>query len=401
MVDDVAGAVRSGFAAVDVPAGASVAVAVGSRGITDLVPAVRATVDALRAAGAVPFVVPAMGSHGGATADGQAAMLASLGVTEAAAGCPVRSSMDVVDLGPSPLGHPLFADRLAAEADHLVLVNRVKPHTTFAGPVESGLLKMLAFGVGKHEGAALLHRASADHGFADVVLGAAPLLVERLGVLAGVALVERGDDRTAAVEVVPGGALAEREPALLALARELLPQLPFAEADLLLVDRIGKDVSGTGVDTNVVGRKAATGDGGVHVRFIAVRGLTTATAGNALGLGFADLCRTRVARGADPATMRVNALASTNLRAAMTPLAFDTDAELLDVALPLSGLRPPERARVQWIRDTRHLEVVACSAAYLDEARERPDLEVVGEPWALPLDRTGNLPDDLPAPDGA
>jgi len=192
-----------------------------------------------------------------------------------------------------------------------------------------------------------------------------------------VALVERGDDRTAVVAVVPGDRIVEREPALLATARSLLPRLPFADADVLLVDRIGKDVSGTGIDTNVVGRKLAAPDPSLHIRHVVVRGLTEATGGNALGLGFADLCRRRVVERLDPVALRVNAVTAANLGAARVPLTAATDAELLDVALPLIGLRPPESARIQWIRDTAHLERVACSVTYLDDAAGRDDLAAI------------------------
>jgi len=400
VVDDVAAAVAEGLGSAEVALGErvrpgdTVAVAVGSRGITDLVAAVRATVATLGGAGARPFVVPAMGSHGGATAAGQEAILTALGVTEASVGCPVRSSMAVAPVADSPLGHPLVVDRLAAEADHVVLCNRIKPHTTFAGPVESGLAKMLVIGLGKAEGATTAHRASLEHGFTAMLAAAAPVLVERCRVLAGVALVERGDDRTAVVAVVPGDRIVEREPALLATARSLLPRLPFADADVLLVDRIGKDVSGTGIDTNVVGRKLAAPDPSLHIRHVVVRGLTEATGGNALGLGFADLCRRRVVERLDPVALRVNAVTAANLGAARVPLTAATDAELLDVALPLIGLRPPESARIQWIRDTAHLERVACSVTYLDDAAGRDDLEILGDPWALPLGPDGNLPDD-------
>jgi hypothetical protein len=401
---DVAGAVERGLARLDLAAqihpGAAVAVGVGSRGVADVAVAVRALVTHLQDLGAEPFVVPAMGSHGGGTAKGQRDTLAARGVTEGSVGCPVRSSMDAVEVGRSPLGFPLLVDAAAAAADHVVVCNRVKPHTMFTGDVESGLAKMLMLGLGKQAGASIYHRAILDHGWMPVVRDSVPRLVARCGVLAGVALVERSDERTGRVEVIRGNRILDDEPPLLRQAREWMAKLPFSELDLLLIDRIGKDVSGAGLDVNVVGRKGSpheTHHGAqARVRTIAVRGLTAATHGNALGIGLAELCRSRVLREMDVQATRLNALTAGDVPAAMTPIDVETDAEMIATGLGLGGLRQPADARVCWISDTLHLEEVMCSVAMLDEARRRDDLEVVSEPAPLPLDAAGNLPDDLP-----
>jgi hypothetical protein len=404
LVEDVAGEVRAGLERLGledlVRPGDSVAVGVGSRGIADVAGAVRAVVVHLLDLGADPFVVPAMGSHGGGTAAGQEATLAARGVTEQTVGCRVRSTMEAVEVGRSSHGFPLLVDAHAAAADHVVVVNRVKPHTMFTGEVESGLSKMLMLGLGKQAGAAIYHGAILDHGWMPVVRDVVPRLVRAAGVLAGVALVERGDDRTARVAVVPGDRLLDDEPALLRDARRWMAKLPFGDVDLLLIDRIGKDVSGAGFDVNVVGRKGSPhevhGDAPARVRTIAVRGLTEATHGNALGIGLAELCRSRVLEEMDVEATRLNALTAGDVPAAMTPLPYGTDAEMIAAGLRLVGLRGPQEARVCWIRDTLRLRHSVCSEAYLDAAREREDLEVLGAPLPLPLDDDGNLPDDLP-----
>lgn len=389
---DVAGRIRPGD---------TVALTGGSRGIADVVPALRTVVERVRALGATPFLVPAMGSHGGATAEGQRAVLAGYGMTPEALGCEVRASMDTVDLGPSPRGLPVLTDRLAHEADHLLVVNRVKPHTMFSGPVESGIAKMLAIGLGKHRGAAAVHRAVADHGWDAVLVDVVPLLAARGHLLGGVALVEGHDDRTALVAPVAADRVLVDEPALLAAARRWMPRLPFPEVDVLLVDRIGKDISGAGLDTNVVGRKEHLGVRGpseVRVRVVAVRDLSPGTHGNALGIGLADLCRQRVLDAADWAATRTNALTAGHPEAAKAPIALATDAELLDVALPLVGLRAPADARVLWVRDSLHLDRVWASRALLDEATDREDLALAGPVEPLPWEASGDLPDLLPLP---
>ena len=405
VVADVPAEVRAGLGTLDlgtpVRPGHTVAITAGSRGITDVVPALRAIVDHARQLGAEPFVVPAMGSHGGATAEGQQAILRGYGMTEEALGCPVRATMDVVEVGRSALGFPLWQDRLAAEADHLVVCNRVKPHTLFAGPVESGLVKMLLIGLGKAVGAAEVHRAIMEHGWDAVVADALPRLLDRPNLLAGVALVERGDERTARVAVMAPDRWLHEEPRLLTEARALMPRLPVDDLDLLLLDRIGKDISGAGLDTNVVGRKdhahPATFVKHGRVRLIAVRGLTAATNGNAVGIGLAELCRSRVLREMDVATTRLNAITAGDLVGAMLPLDLETDREILTTALTLAGLRPPAETRVVWARDTLHLEEVLVSEALCAELEGRADLDVVGDLIPLPFDGSGNLPDDLPS----
>ncbi|HLA85315.1 MAG TPA: lactate racemase domain-containing protein, partial [Thermoguttaceae bacterium] len=248
-VDDVPGEVERQLAGLQlaerVRPGQSVALAVGSRGIANLAVIVRAAVAHFRRLGANPFIVPAMGSHGGPTAEGQRHLLESYGVTEAAVGCPIRSSLETVVVCRTAEGLPIHFDRLAFEADHVVVCNRVKPHTMFAGPIESGLIKMLLIGLGNHEGACVYHRAIQRSSFARVIADATPEILRRCPILAGLAVVENGYDETVRIEAVRPEELVAREQELLRLAKRLMARLPFDDVDVLLVDWIGKDVSGT------------------------------------------------------------------------------------------------------------------------------------------------------------
>jgi hypothetical protein len=402
-VEDVPAAVRETLEPLrldrQVRRGDTTAVGVGSRGIANLTAVVEEIVRHLRALGAEPFIVPAMASHGGGTAEGQLRILSSYGITEESCGCPIRSSMEVVRVSDSKLGFPVLFDRNAFEADHVVVCNRIKPHTLFSGPIESGLLKMLMIGLGKRDGATLYHRAILEHGYSAVLESAGEELLARCGVCAGVALVERGDDQTARIEALPPERFFSDEPRLLEMARRWMPRLPFSDVHLLLIDEIGKNVSGSGLDTNVVGRKSslhhAAADQPIRVRFIAVRSLTRATLGNAVGIGVTEFCRSRVLREMDVAATRLNALTAGDLTAAMLPLDYETDAEILEAALPMIGLRQPAEARILWIRNTLQLTEAECSSFLLEEAGRRPDLEVTSALCPLPLDYRGNLPDRI------
>lgn len=381
--------------------GETVAVTAGSRGIANIVPILRTTVEHLKGQGAVPFLVPAMGSHGGATAEGQLALLARYGITPASMGCEIRSSMETVIVGTTPFGFDVHFDRHADSADHVLIVNRVKPHTRFAGEIESGLHKMLLIGLGKHAGAQLYHRAIVDHDFDAILHAVAGHVLERCRVVGGLAIVENARDETALVTGVPPGEFAAKEAALLRQARAWMPRLPFAECDLLIVDEIGKDVSGAGMDTNVVGRKfddkKATPRDHVNCRRIFVRGLTPATGGNATGIGIAEFTNERTVTAINRRETAVNCITGNHPTAAAIPIAFPTDRECIEAALLTLGLTAPANARVLHIRNTLRLGDLWASEAYLDEARRIPQVEVLLEPEPMRFDETGNLlPADTP-----
>lgn len=400
-VDDVPGEVHAQLARLHlgrcVRSGQSVAITAGSRGIANIVAIIRAIAEHLRGLGAKPFVVPAMGSHGGATAEGQQRVLQSYGITEESVGCPIRAGMETVVVGHAKEGFPIHFDRLAHEADHVVVCNRIKPHTDFAGPIESGLMKMMLIGLGNHAGATTYHRAVRDFTFDRVVRSAAGEVLSRCPIIAGVAIVENAYDQTARIEAIGPGQFEAREPELLVLAKRWMPRLPFRHVDVLLVDRIGKDISGTGLDSNVVGRKfndhEALADEWPKVRRIALRRLTPATHGNAIGMGLAEFCRSQLLEEADLAATRLNGLTSGHISAAMTPLDYRCDREMLAAAMGTIGLVEPADAKLLWIGDSLHLSEVECSSAYLAEARGRDDLEILTDARDLPFDGTDNLPD--------
>jgi hypothetical protein len=399
-IDDLSGAVHSQLARLElgrtVRPGQSVAITAGSRGITQIAVIIRAIVEHLKGLRAAPFIVPSMGSHGGGTAAGQRQLIESYGITEAFVGCPIRADMETVVVGRAAEGFPIHFDRLAFEADHVLVCNRIKPHTAFAGPIESGLMKMLLIGLGNCAGATIYHRAVRDFSFDQIVRSVAAEVLSRCHILAGVAIVENAYDQTARIEAVRPEQFEAREKELLVLAKRWLPRLPFPHVDVLLIDRLGKDISGTGLDPNVVGRKfndhRALDDEFPKVRRIALRALTEATHGNAIGLGIAEFCRSGLLQQTDFAATRLNGLVSGHISAAMTPLDYETDREMLAAALGSIGLTEPPQAKLLWIADTLHLREVECSAAYLDEVRHRTDLEILGEVRELPFDAAGNLP---------
>ena len=355
--------------------GQTVAITAGSRGIANIKEIIKATVEYFRGLGAEPFIVPAMGSHGGGTAAGQRQIIESYGITEEFCGCPIKSSMETVVVCESAEGFSVFFDKHAYEADHVVVCGRVKPHTRFVGPIESGLMKMMLIGLGKHEGAKIYHRAIKDYSFAQIVGSVAREVLSKCSIIAGLAIVENGYDETARIEAVHPAEFETRETALLETAKKLLGSLPFQQTDVLLVDEIGKNISGTGMDTNVVGRKyhdhMAADKEWPKVKLIALRGLTKETHGNACGIGIAEFCRSRLVRDMDVHATRTNALTGGHGTAAMIPLDYETDAEILNRALVSVGLTQPQNAKLLWIKNTLELAEVECSSAFLPEARER------------------------------
>ena len=399
-VDDIPGEVHRQLLALDlaerIKPGQRVAITAGSRGVANIHVVIRAIADHLKSLGGQPFIVPAMGSHGGGTAEGQRRVIESYGVTELFCGCPIVASMETVVVCDTAEGFPVHFDRNAYEADHVVVVNRVKPHTNFIGDIESGLMKMMLIGLGKHAGAKIYHRAINDHDFGQIVRSVAGRVLQKCHVVAGVALVENAYDETGRIAAVAPHQFESREKELLTLAKSWMPKLPFYHCDILLIDQIGKNISGTGMDTNIIGRKYNESRGterdSANVRVIVVRSLTPQTHGNATGIGMADFCTTRCVHQMDVEATRINCLTGGHARGARIPIHYDTDREILEKALPLIGLREPPQARILWIPNTLHLREVECSVVYLDEARRRDDLEILTEPRGWPLDSSGNLP---------
>ena len=373
----------------------TVAVTAGSRGIANIGQITRTIIDYLKQLGAVPFIVPAMGSHGGGTAIGQSQLLEHYGITAEKMGCEIRASMETVIVDKTSQGIPVHFDKFASQADHVFVVGRVKPHTGFVGDVESGLHKMMLIGLGKHEGAKIYHRAIADYSFMEIITSVALSVIAKCRVVGGLAIVENACDETALIEAVSPNDFLTREKELLKLATRWLPRLPFPFADLLIIDKIGKNISGTGLDTNVVGRKfndhAATDRDTVRCKRIFVRGLTDETHGNATGIGICEFTNQRTVDAIDRKITAINCITGLHPVAAMIPIAFDTDREVIANALHTCGLVEAVNSKVVQISDTLHLGEVLVSDAYLPDLRGRDDLEQASDPTEMAFDSEGNL----------
>ena len=368
--------------------GARVAITAGSRGISQIDRIIRAVVDAVRAAGARPFIVPAMGSHGGATAEGQLEVLAGYGITEATMDCPILSSMDTVVLGTTPGGAAVHMDRNAYSADHTIVVGRVKAHTAFRGPIESGLCKMIAVGLGKQRGAEEMHA----RGLGENIPPAAALAIERANILLGVAIVENSYDHTHTIRVVPPEKIHDTDRELLVLANSLLPRVPFDELDTLIVDWIGKNISGSGMDYNIIGMWRRIGGPRIpDYKRIVVLDLTPESHGNGLGVGAADFTTKKLVQKLDLRKMYMNCLTSNAIDAGQLPHALESDREAIEAGIKAAGVRHAAEARVVRIKNTLQLEELQVSEALLDQVRSNPSLEIVGEPEPMRFDEQGNL----------
>ena len=392
---DIPAAVRASMAKARLPvkAGDTVAVGAGSRGVANIAIIVRAVVDYLKDLGAKPFVFPAMGSHGGAVAEGQLEILEHYGITEATMGCPLRASMDVVQVGEA-LGMPVWCDRIASEASWIGIVNRVKPHTDFKGSIESGLFKMMTIGLGKYRGATQYHRANVNHGYETVITAVGREMLAKARIGFGLGVVENGYDETAVVEAFNAGDLEAGERLLLKNAREWMARLPFGHIDVLVVEEIGKNISGSGMDTNVIGRPSNPHEpfpADPKILWIVALDLTEDSGGNATGIGNADFTTRRLADKIDWKKTAINTLTACAPNGAKLPLTFDSDREAVESALGCIGLTEPERARVIRIKNTLMIAEIECSEAFLPDIQKRPDLEIVGEARPLPFDAAGQL----------
>jgi len=368
--------------------GMSVALTAGSRGIAQIDEILRSLVAILKEMGAQPFIVPAMGSHGGATAEGQVEILESLGITEESCDAPIRSSMEVVELGKTERGVPVYMDRIASEADGVVLVNRIKAHTDFRSPIESGLMKMASIGLGKHEQALALHGYGVE-GIRDFMVEVADEVLASGHILFGVATVENAYDEPAIVEAIPAAGIHEREVELLAEYMEMMPALPVSDIDVLYVDSLGKNYSGTGMDTNVIGRFRILGVEEPEepaVKYLIVGDISEESHGNALGVGLADLTTRRLAGKIERQAMNANVVTSTFIERAKVPMVLASDEEALQTAVRCNWGVPPEKTRFVRIPNTLHLEHLYVSENLLEEALRNEEVEVAGDPEELRFD---------------
>ncbi|MFB3879946.1 MAG: DUF362 domain-containing protein [Armatimonadota bacterium] len=376
-----------------IPSGGRIAITAGSRGIDNIPAITRAIADLVKAAGGRPFVLPAMGSHGGATPAGQTELLASLGITPESVGAPIRASMATAKIGVTRKGLPVHASREALKADGLIVVNRIKQHTDFTGDYESGLVKMLAIGVGKRDGAAAMHTGQCQSLREDVPAAAA-MMIKRLPVLGGIAILENGYHQTAEIVGLPAKEILTKEKGLLRRVRRNAPGFPFPFIGLLIVDWIGKDVSGVGFDTHVIARRMVWDEpefDGSCIRVIAALDVTPGSHGNALGLGLADLVTQRLADKVDWHVVRTNVLHTGFLNRAKLPLTLPNDRELLRAAFLAMGSPDPKEARIVRVADTLNVGRLWISEGLLPEARRNPRVTILGKPTALTFDRHGDL----------
>ena len=377
-----------------IKSGETVAVTAGSRGVANVATAVKATVDYLKSLGAHPFVVPAMGSHGGATAEGQRSVLEHYGITEETVGAPVKATMEVVELGKTADGLPVFLDRYAAEADHVVPLNRIKAHTDFNGSIESGLMKMMVIGLGKQQGANFYHRAFFQYGFEHVIWAVGGFILDSGKIAFGIGLIENAHEDTAKAVAMPAAQLLQTERELLVEAKSLMGRLPFDELDLLIIDWTGKNISGTGMDTNVIGRMMQNFEpepAKPAILRIFVRDITEESDGNATGIGLADFTTTRLVEQIDRHATYMNGITALGPQKSKIPFYYDTDREAIEVALDTIGLTEPEDARVIRIESTLRLTELDISEVLLEDAKLHSRLEVIGETKPLPFDAAGNL----------
>lgn len=396
-VDDIEGTVRSQIARSRLrerlAPGARIAVAAGSRGINNIGRIVGAVIAELHTMGFEPFVVPAMGSHGGATPDGQREILASYGIAPETTGAPVVSSLDVVKIGELPNGTPVVWSRDALAADGVVIVNRVKPHTDFRGTWESGLVKMMVIGLGKQRGAENIHQHGV-RGLRDLIPQAARVILGQGKVALGVAVVENAYDETAKIVVVEPEELMDREPEILNEARALMPRLPLDRLDLLIVERMGKDISGAGMDTNIIGRMLILGEPEPEkprITRIVTLDLTEASHGNAAGIGFADVTTRRLVRKINYDALYANGITSNFPMRCAIPITMETDRDAIATAFRMIGPIAPKDAKIARIRSTLEIAELDVSEAVLREMDGRQDYQIVGSRGPLQFDAAGNL----------
>lgn len=371
--------------------GMEIAIAVGSRGVDKLVDKTAITVKFLQELGAKPFIVPSMGSHGGATAEGQRQVLEHLGVTEEAVNAEIRSSMEVIKLGELPNGLPVYIDKIASEADGIVVLNRVKPHTAFRGPVESGIMKMISIGLGKQKGAEACHQLGFKY-MAEHVPAMAKMTMEKMPILFAVATVENAFDKVAKVAVMTPDEIEDKEIELQKLAKSLLPKLFFDQIDVLVIDEIGKNISGDGMDPNITGRYPTPyAHGGPNVTKMAVLDLTKETEGNANGVGTADFTTQRLVDKMDREVTYANGLTSTVVAPTKIATTLPNDKLVLQAAIKTCNILDFTKVKYVRIKNTLEISEIEVSESLLEHVKEHPNLELVSDLYEIEFDEEGNF----------
>jgi hypothetical protein len=394
-IKDIPGAIVEQFLHVKadekIKPGMEIAITVGSRGIANIPLIVKSVADEIKKRGASPFIIPAMGSHGGATAEGQIEVLEGLGVTEESTGCEIRSSMDVVEVGKTSDGVPVYIDKNAYQADGIIVMGRVKPHTDFKNKVESGVLKMASIGMGKHKQALALHTHGIK-GISEMMPEVGKVAIANSNTLFGIAIVENAHEETAIIEAIENDRVEERERELLKEAFALMPSLPVESMDILVVDEIGKNYSGTGMDTNIIGRIRVLGveePQKPSIKYVIASNLSEASHGNALGIGLADLTTKRLFEKIDYQAMNENVITSTFLARASIPIILDNDQEALKAALRANWGVSPEKARIARIPNTLHIGELYVSEVIFNELKDKENIEVLEDLHEMKFDENG------------
>jgi hypothetical protein len=382
--------------AMKVKPGERVAITAGSRGIRDNAKVLKVIATRLKALGAAPFVVPCMGSHGGGTAEGQVKMLHHLGITEEVVGAPIASSMEVKEVGRTKFGTPVYIDaNICSQADKIVVVNRIKPHSDFEFEIESGINKMIVIGMGKHKGALMAHRLSLrKNGFATMLQEVQPVVRKALPFLLGVGIIENQYDQTASIHLLEPENFWEGEKPLLQKSKEIMGRLPFKQMDILVADEMGKNISGPGMDPNVIGRSYFRGSPPLtdpEIMRIFVRDLTPEAEGNAIGIGIADFTTTRLVRKIDIKATAINCITGGAPEYGQIPLSYEQDRDALQAAYDTTGVINPMDLRLVWIKNTLKLEILWASEAMMPEVQANPNLEIVSPLQEIPFDAQGNM----------
>lgn len=365
-----------------------VAIGVGSRGVADIFEITRATVETVKELGGKPFIVPAMGSHGNAVAKGQIEILANFGITPEKVGAPIRASMDVVCLGNMSDGTPVYFDRYAYEADAIIPINRVKVHTDFTGELGSGVQKLMVIGLGKHKGASTIHRRGIGC-LKKSLIEASQLIIKKAPIAVGLAVVENAYHQPAIIKALEPETMEKEEKRLLARSKELMAKLPVEQADVLLVNEIGKEISGSGMDTNIIGRLMIPGEPefvSPRITKIVVLHLTKASHGNAVGIGLADFTTRQLVEEIDFNALYTNMVTATYVQRGMIPIVLDSEEEAIKVAVDTCWHHPTKEVRMLFIKNTNDLKYLYVSESILEEIGDRPDIKVEGQPEELHFD---------------
>jgi len=366
----------------------TVAITAGSRGINHLNTILKTLVDYLKELKASPFIVPAMGSHGGGTVEGQLQILTDYGITEENMGCPIKASMEVVEIGESEFGTPVYLDKHASLADKIIVVNKIKSHSKFLGDVESGLSKMSLIGLGKHKGAKLYHRLIDRYSWPRVSKSLLKVVLKNAPIICGIGIVQNINNEPAQLHVLHPDEFFTKEPELLRNYKELTEHLPFKEIDLLIVDEMGKNLFGTGMDTNITGRKDGSS---MLVRWLFVRDLTEASHGNAQGIGLADFTTKKLVDKIDYNKMYTNALTALRTDSPKIPVYLQNDREVLSTISDMVGKEDISTLRIVWIKNTLELSKILVSEYFFDQIESRDNLNFIGDKEQIKFDADGFL----------